>query len=223
MAGPILYIAEVDYAAEHHPRFEAWYANRHAPDLFRLGSRTVSSYRPTVGGLAVLNVYEFADSAMLRTARYKAINASDPYGADVRATSAGQSRYQTLYQERTAVPGETQDRLPTIDADWISLARFNAPEALDAAIAEWVTREGQALLAGHGATKLRFATRIPETVGAGSDRPRCVLFVEWTSEPPSAADLDAALARRFGGEVKDSLPFVGWRTYPWPNARPEGR
>jgi hypothetical protein len=217
MPGPILYIAEVDYGAEHHPTFEAWYANRHAPDLFRLGSRTVSSYRPTVGGLAVLNVYEIPDSDMLKTPRYKAINASDPYGADVRATSAGQRRYQTLYLERTAVPAETEDRLPTIDADWISLARFNAPEITDATIVEWLSGEGHSLLAGHGAKKIRFATRIAETVGAGSDRPRCVLFVEWASEPPAAADLDAALAKRFGTEVKDNVPFVGWRKYPWPN------
>lgn len=217
MPGPILYIAEIDYSAQAQPGFEAWYANRHAPDLFRLGSRTVSSYRPTVGGLKVLNVYEIPDSDILKTARYKAITPADPYGADVRATSAGEKRYQTLYLERTAVPAETPDRLPTIDADWISLARFNAPESSDAAISDWVAGEGRTLLEGHGAKKLRFATRIAENVGAGSDRPRCVLFVEWAAEPPKAADLDAALGKRFGGDVKDNLPFVGWRKYPWPN------
>lgn len=217
MPGPILYIAEIDYPPHTHAGFEAWYANRHAPDLFRLGSRTVSSYRPTVGGLAVLNVYEIPDSDILKTPRYKAIGASDPYGAGVRETSAGQKRYQTLYLERTAVPAETPDKLPTIDADWISLARFDAPESLDAAIADWVAGDGQRLLAGHGAKKLRFATRIAETVGAGSDRPRCVLFVEWAAEPPAAADLDAALAGRFGGDITGNLPFVGWRKYPWPN------
>ena len=59
MAGPILYIAEVDYPAEHsapHGKWNDWYAHRHAPDLFRLGARSVSSYRPVVGGLAALNV-----------------------------------------------------------------------------------------------------------------------------------------------------------------------
>jgi hypothetical protein len=48
-----------------------------------------------------------------------------------------------------------------------------------------------------------------------------VLFVEWGSGPPASADLDAALAKRFGDEVKDNLPFVGWRKYRWPNVARE--
>ena len=74
MAGPILYIAEVDYPAEHsapHGKWNDWYAHRHAPDLFKLGARSVSSYRPDVGGLAALNVYEIPDSAVFATPAYK--------------------------------------------------------------------------------------------------------------------------------------------------------
>ncbi len=68
MTGPILYVAEVDYPAEHHPLFSDWYASRHAPDLIRAGFRTATSYRAVVGGLAVLNVYEVPDTARAQTA-----------------------------------------------------------------------------------------------------------------------------------------------------------
>ncbi|MBV8031529.1 MAG: hypothetical protein JO035_08480 [Betaproteobacteria bacterium] len=216
MAGPILYVAEVDYGPEHRAVFEAWYANRHAPDLLRFGSRTVSSYRPKVGGLAVFNVYQLADSGVFKTERYKSINPRDAYGADVRATSAGRKRYQTLYLERAVLPAPSADDGAAIDADWISVARFALPESEESAAVKWAG-ELQRELASHGAKRVRYATRIPETVGAGSDRPRCILFTEWPTEPPAAADLIALLHKRFGAALADAEPFVGWRRYPWPD------
>jgi hypothetical protein len=219
MAGPILYVAEVDYGAEHHAVFEAWYANRHAPDLFRLGSRTVSSYRPVIGGLAVLNVYELPDSDLLKTPAYPAITAKDPYGPDVRATSAGKKRGQALYLQRTVTPVPPDDANPRVDADWISLLRFAVPEAQDAALIAWVSNDLQKSLAGFGAKRLRYGTRIADKVGAGSDRPRCMLFAEWPARPPAAADLLPPLQKRFGAALADAEPFVGSRAYPWPDRK----
>jgi len=207
MAGPILYVAEVDYGPESQAVFEAWYANRHAPDLFRFGSRVVCSYRPKLGGLAVFNVYQIDDSEVFKTERYKSINARDVYGADVRATSAGKKRFQTLYLEHGAAR-------ESIDADWISVARFDLPEPRDAEAVGWVNGEAQKLLAPLGLKRLRYGTRIADQVGAGSDRPRCILFSEWAAEPPA---LSAFLEKQF--KVKDVLPFVGWRRYPWPDKK----
>jgi len=219
VAGPVLYVAEVDYAAEHQAAFEAWYANRHAPDLLRFGSRTVSSYRPKVGGLAVFNVYQIDDSEVFKTERYKSINARDPYGAGVRATSTGQKRYQTLYLERATAPGPKDEPVATVDADWISVARFDLPETEDAAAAGWTRGAALEMLSPLGLRRLRYGTRMTEQVGAGSDRPRCILFAEWPVEPPVSADLVTALQKRFGAKVSGAMTFVGWRRYPWPDKR----
>ena len=118
MIGPILYIAEVDYPAEHsapHGKWNDWYAHRHAPDLFKLGARSVSSYRSVVGGLAALNVYEIPDAAVFMTPAYKGMTPKDPYAIETRELSAGKRRAQTLYLERAVLPADGR----TLDADWI--------------------------------------------------------------------------------------------------------
>jgi hypothetical protein len=218
MAGPILYIAEVDYPAKHsapHGRWNDWYAHRHAPDLFKLGARSVASYRPAVGGLPALNVYEIPDSEIFRTPAYKGMTPKDPYANETRELSAGQKRAQTLYLERMVLPADGR----TIDADWISVWRFGLPEAEDAALIEWLRGDAHRALGPHGPVHLRYGTRIAENVGAGSFRPRCVIFAEWTARPPEAADLAPLLARRFGAAVTEAETFVGWREYPWPDVR----
>ena len=218
MAGPILYIAEVDYPAEHsapHGKWNDWYAHRHAPDLFKLGARSVSSYRPVVGGLAALNVYEIPDSAVFKSAAYAGMTPKDPYALETRELSAGKKRAQTLYLERAVLPADGQ----TLDADWISVLRFGLPESSDVALLEWLRGEAQKMLAAHGVKHLRYGTRIAETVGAGSFRPRCVIFAEWAVRPPDVADLQPALERRFGAAITEAENFVGWRAYPWPDAK----
>jgi len=218
MAGPILYTAEVDYPAEHHAhhgKWNDWYAHRHAPDLFKLGARSVSSYRPVVGGLNALNVYEIPDSGLFKTEAYLRMTPSDPYAADTRDLSAGRKRAQTLYLERALAPADGK----LIDADWISMARFAAPEAQDAALADWAKGELFKMLSPHGLKHLRYGTRTEDKVGAGSFRPRCVLFAEWAAQPPEAADLVAAVTQRFGAAVTEAENFVGWRAYPWPNQK----
>ena len=218
MAGSILYIAEVDYPKEHHEPhgvFADWYAHRHAPDLFKLGARTVSSYRPIVGGLAVLNVYEIPDPAVFKTPAYAAISSRDPYGTEVRGTSAGRRRAQTLYLQRIALPADDG----YIDADWVSILRFAMPESEDVALIDWVSTDALRQLAPFGVKHIRLGTRIPETVGAGTFRPRCVIFAEWSAQPPEAAELLPALVRRFGARATEAELFVGSRIYPWPDVR----
>ncbi len=218
MAGPILYIAEVDYPAEHsapHGRWNDWYAHRHAPDLFKLGARSVASYRPVVGGLAALNVYEIPDSGVFQTPAYKGMTPKDPYAIETRDLSAGRKRAQTLYLERAVLPADGQ----TIDADWLSVLRFGLPESEDAALLDWLRGEAQQAIGRHGPKHLRFGTRIAENVGAGSFRPRCVIFAEWSARPSESADLLPLLARRFGAAVTEAENFVGWRAYPWPDVK----
>ena len=45
MTGEIVYVAELNIAPADLPVFSAWYAGRHAPDLYQLGFRTCTSYR----------------------------------------------------------------------------------------------------------------------------------------------------------------------------------
>jgi len=218
MAGPILYIAEVDYPAEHsasHGKWNDWYAHRHAPDLFKLGARSVSSYRPVIGGLAALNVYEIPDSAVFNSAAYAGMTPKDPYALETRELSAGQKRAQTLYLERACLPADGQ----TIDADWISVLRFGLPESEDAALVEWLRGDVQPRFAGHGVKHLRYGIRIAEKVGAGTFRPRCVIFAEWAAQPQEAGELLPALSRRFGAAISEAENFVGWRAYPWPDVK----
>jgi hypothetical protein len=220
MAGPILYIAEVDYPAEHsahHGKWNDWYAHRHAPDLFKLGARSVSSYRPVVGGLAALNVYEMPDAAVFTTPAYKGMTAKDPYAIETRELSAGRKRAQTLYLERAMQPADGQ----TLDADWISVLRFDLPESEDAPLLDWLQGDAWTVLSAHGVKHARYGTRIAENVGAGSFRPRCVIFAEWAVRPPEAADLLPALGRHFGASVAKAENFIGWRAYPWPDAKRE--
>lgn len=218
MTGPILYIAEVDYPAEHHApngRWNNWYAHRHAPDLFKLGARSVASYRPVTGGLAALNVYQIPDSEVFKTSAYAAMTPKDPYAIETRDLSAGKKRAQTLYLERAVMPGDGA----TIDADWISVLRFALPEGEDAALIDWLKRDAMRMLDAHGGKHLRFGTRIAQNVGAGSFRPRCVIFSEWKAQPPESVELLPLLERRFGAAVTDHERFVGWRAYPWPDVK----
>jgi hypothetical protein len=218
MVGPILYIAEVDYLAEHsapHGKWNDWYAHRHAPDLFKLGARSVSSYRSAVGGLAVLNVYEIPDAAVFSTPAYKGMTPKDPYATETRELSAGKKRAQTLYLERAVLPADGQ----TIDADWISVLRFDLPESADVALLDWLQGDARKILVAHGVKHLRYGTRIAENVGAGSFRPRCVIFAEWAVRPLETANLLPALARRFDAAVTGAENFIGWRAYPWPDAK----
>jgi len=216
MAGPILYIAEVDYPAEHaahHGKWNDWYAHRHAPDLFKLGARSVSSYRPVVGGLAALNVYEIPDSAVFKSAEYAGMTPKDPYAVETRELSAGRKRAQTLYLERV-FPGDGR----TLDADWISVLRFGLPASDDAALIEWVRDGVHKRLAALGAKHVRVGMQIADRVGAGTFRPRCVVFAEWARQPAPEADLMTALKERFPAAT-EAEPFVGYRVYPWPDVK----
>jgi hypothetical protein len=217
MPGPILYIAEVDYPPEHHAphgKWNDWYAHRHAPDLFKLGARSVASYRPVVGGLAALNVYEIPDADILRSPAYAAMTPKDPYAQETRDLSAGRKRAQTLYLERKVWPA---DEGP-LDADWIAVLRFAVPEAEDGALVAWLEEEARGLLQNHG-VRTRYATRIEQSVGAGSFRPRCVIFAEWKAQPPEVGELLPSLQERFGAMITEPERFVGWRAYPWPDAK----
>lgn len=217
MAGPVLYVAEVDYPPEQLTRdggFTAWYAHRHAPDLIRAGFRTATSYRAVSGGMAALNVYEVPDTSVFAGPIYKAALPGDPYAPDVRNTSAGRQRAQTAYLERVAAPADAGP----MNADWVSLIRFALPEAQDAALIAWVCGDFHARLAPLGAKRVRLGTRTVEKIGAGTHRPRGIVLAEWAAKPAAEADLRPLLVTRFGA-VTDVDSFTGWRAYPWPDAR----
>jgi hypothetical protein len=107
----------------------------------------------------------------------------------------------------------------TIDADWISVLRFDLPEATDVALLDWLQGDARRILVAHGVKRLRYGTRLAENVGAGSFRPRCVIFAEWPVRPPEAADLLPPLVQRFDPSVTGAENFIGWRAYPWPDVK----
>ena len=208
----------MDYGAEQRARhgvFSDWYANRHAPDLFKLGARSVACYQAVQGGLAALNVYEFADSDIFLTPAYPRMRDADLYGPEVRATRSGGKSAQTLYLERAALPAPAENEL--VNADWISMLRFALAEEQDGALIDWLDALARKQLAPFGIKRIRYATRIAQDIGKGSFRPRSMIFAEWSSQPPQAADLLPSLIERFGSAITAAENFVGWRAYPWPD------
>ena len=127
--------------------------------------------------------------------------------------SAGQKRAQTLYLEQATLLADGQ----TIDADWISVLRFGLPADKDAELIAWLRGDAQKILAGSGVKHVRYGTQIEQKVGAGTFRPRCVIFCEFADRPPASAELLPALQQRFGAAVSEAEPFVGSRRYPWPD------
>ena len=59
MSAPIFYTAELDFTADEAiNNFIAWYAGRHAPDLYRAGFEVCACYRAVDGGPAILDAYQ---------------------------------------------------------------------------------------------------------------------------------------------------------------------
>lgn len=212
MAEPIFYVAELDIPEAALPAFSAWYAHRHAPDLFMLGFRSCTSYRAIEGGLGVVDMYEAAAWDIVASEPYRRMKERDLHA---RAALAGRTDYtHSIYVHHPAFPAPEAERL---DSDFITLARFAASPAAEQALAEWLAEEGSAALSALGARRPRLLRRGTDHPTLKSRRPRCALVAEWDRSPPDAARGLGLLPSPISARVEADQHFTGVRLFPWPD------
>ena len=200
---PLLYTAELDLEEADVASFLQWYAFRHAPDVYEVGLLSCRCYRTFGGDMNLFDLYELPDWSLFETARYQGMRGRDPYMGPLMETR--RNKAHTIYDQQLIHPAATP---PSLDCDWISVARFAAPPALDEAIVG-------ALTDLKGPNRVRYATRGKDHPRNPTFRPRCMVVTEWSGRP--GADL-AGLLRRVGGSaITDLDSFTGHRVYPWPD------
>ncbi len=211
MTSPLLYTAELDLAEADTEAFRQWYANRHAPDVYQCGFLTCTCYRAVVGGMNFLDIYEVPDMTVFHTPRYRGMAGRDPYMADLMAKRLNKTH--TVYAQHMIVPDDTGAWL---NADWLSIFRFESPASADTAIINALAVE-LGRLRGLGLARMRFACREHDHPTYPSVRPRCMVVMEWPHQPPADAHLSERLLARFGTRLTHPSVFIGRRLYPWPD------
>jgi hypothetical protein len=121
-----LYTSELNIAEEHLDAFVQWYAFRHAPDIYQIGFDVCTSYRGVAGDMAVLDLYEIDSVDIFDTPQYRTIAQTDPYSAEIlsRRTDKAHSVYSQVHVAPPPV-----DARPLLNADWISVERFDFESA----------------------------------------------------------------------------------------------
>lgn len=213
MSPNYLYTAENEYAPELLHEFGEWYAFRHAPDIFRLGFHSASSYRAVEGGLNVFGIYEIPSPDIFLTPEYRAIGSRDPH-RDRIIVGRVSARAHTTYEQHALWPeaGGTPARL---DADWISVIRFEAEPASDDALAGFFRSGEGERLGRQGARRMRFGRRKGERPGSVTDRPSCIAVAEWPGRPEPGAATWKGLTDAFGDRLSRISYYTGYRAYPW--------
>ena len=211
MSSPLLYTAELDLAESDVNPFRQWYANRHAPDVYQAGFLTCTCYQAVEGDMNLLDLYELADWGIFDSLRYKGMQGRDPYMAPLMARR--RNKAHTVYSQQLIAPDEPGGWL---NADWLSVFRFDSPAGADAAIVLALSVE-LGRLRDLGLTRLRFACRDRDHPTNPTFRPRCMVVTEWPRRPPEEAELPARLTNRFGDRITNPNVFVGRRIYPWPD------
>jgi hypothetical protein len=135
---PILYTAELDLAEADMPSFYDWFASRHVPDLQASGFRACSCYRAIEGGMDILDVYELPNTDAFKQPRYLEMGKRDSYAAAILGRRTDKSN--TVYTQRVLGGTRAEAALP-LDADWVSLIRFDAPAPSAAAFEAALRRE----------------------------------------------------------------------------------
>lgn len=215
-----LYTSELDIAAEHLEAFVQWYAFRHAPDIYQIGFDVCTSYRGVAGDMAILDLYEIDSVDIFDTPRYRAIAPADPYFDRVLShrTAKAHSVYSPVY-----VAPEPVDSRPLLNADWLSVERFDHSGGADEPLVQYLAdAEAERILLA-GAKRVRLARRTKAGPKHVSQRPRWMLLAEW-AQPPAITDIGQRLQAQFGDNVSQRSSFRGYRLYPWadrPDLLPE--
>jgi hypothetical protein len=210
----ILYTAELDLPTADLDAFAAWYAGRHAPDLYRAGFQVCTSYRAVEGDMNVLNLYQLPSWEIFESPLYRAIGPKDAYGNAV--TAGARDKANTPYSLQLTLPTPANSA-SGIDADWISIVRYAAAPDIDRAIAESLIGGEAERLFAEGAKRVHCAHRERPHPQAASQRPRSVIVVEWPEPPPNDEASAPGRTQRFREQLTEISTFIGYRVYPWPD------
>jgi hypothetical protein len=209
-----IYTSELDIPEAHLDAFVQWYAFRHAPDIYQIGFELCTSYRSVAGGMTIMDLYEIDSVDVFDTPQYRTISQTDPYSAEIlsQRTDKAHGIYAQVYVEPEPV-----DTRPLLNADWISVERFDC-EDTDALVSYMEGGEAERILLA-GAKRVRLVARTKAGPRHVSNRPRWMLLMEW-AERPTLEDVAQRLQARFGDQVSAPSCFTGYRLYPWPD-KPE--
>jgi hypothetical protein len=205
----LLYTAELDLEPADVEPFLQWYAFRHAPDVYQAGFQSCTCYRVLDGDMTFFDLYELPAWSLFETPRYTGMRGRDPYMDALMAKR--RNKAHTVYDQIVIAP---EPAGPCLDADWISVFRFAAPEDADDVIADLLARH-QPLLAASGLKRIRFARRGQDHPRNPTFRPRCMVVAEWDTTPPEDCGIPDLLFDAAGDGIEDDSAFVGLRVYPW--------
>jgi hypothetical protein len=214
----IFYVVEVALADGDLPEFAEWYAAVHAPHLFQAGFNNCTSYLAVSGGMSVVDIYQAPAWSMFEApafARYRSIVFTEPYRP--KALAAVENT-RTVYHHHAATPLPSYDPAAPLDADWVSIWRFEGDAADEDRAAAWLKAEGAPALEAIGAQGLRLLHRGRDAPTGTSFRPALALACEWRDRPPEKAAL-ALLPDWLRVRVDPAGSFAGFRLYPWASDR----
>jgi len=215
----ILYTAELDLAEADVESFNRWYAGRHAADLYQAGFQVCTCYRAIEGDMNILDLYEAESWDIFTRPEYRGMGARDPYGAELMTRR--RNKAHTVYAQRLVRP-IASGKGALLNADWVSLVRFNVSEPTESEVADFVATQEATHLLGLGAKRVRLAHRTTDHPTNPTFRPRCMLLVEWPERPSTQAAPARHLQERFQGALSQVDSFIGYRLYPWPDRKETG-
>ena len=220
---PTIYTARSDVDAANLARVEAWYVERHAPDLIRAGFYTAQVYYSDVGSPRICNLYEIPGPELFLTQAYRDVAARDTDGPAVIALLT--SRSNTIYEQMLTASGVRNGTDPARDsgadrvtAPAVSTCRFDLPVADDNALLDWYHAEEYPRLRRQpGFHAGRLCRRGPPHPTAPSRDPRWFAINEWDAVRWAMADGtadDAAARHRARFPALTSFAYnVGHRTF----------
>lgn len=208
----LLYTAELKLDPSDEEPFLDWYAYRHAPDLYSLGFKVCTCYRAVIGDMTFLDLYEIPGLKIFDSSGYALMAKNDRYAAPI--LERRRDKAHTLYEQRLLSPTTVQDG-PTLDADWISVLRFNSTLSSEQIAVELADAVARAM--SEGALRVRLAERTRDHPVYTTTRPHFLLMAEWSAQPGSGLPLTDQLPDQLSRSVSDLIPFIGHRVYPWPD------
>jgi hypothetical protein len=208
----LLYTAELDLAEPDIKPFLDWYAYRHAPDLVPLGFKSSACYGTSGGDMNLFDIYEIPNHDLFSSAGYRRMNELDKYAAAI--LEKRRNKAHTIYRQHDLKGSDAGSRL---DADWITVSRFDSAAEADAIVAVLDSHAEDLSRAGVGA--VRFGSRTTDHPVYTTSRPHLMLLLEWQGRPSGGSALIEKLTRKIeaAGSISRQITFEGHRIYPWPN------
>jgi hypothetical protein len=210
----LLYTAELDLAEPDIKPFLDWYAYRHAPDLVPLGFESSACYGTTGGDMNLFDIYEIPNRDLFYGAGYRRMNERDNYAAPI--LEKRRNKAHTIYRQHH-VDGLSPDAAVRLDADWITVTRFDSSVEADG-IARALSAQAEAWHRQNVAV-VRLGSRTTDHPVYTTTRPHFMVLAEWQGRPTASTALIEGLTRSLfaEGTVSRQITFEGHRIYPWPN------